>query len=407
MGSICTNSHTVTSTQPRVPRTKVSLLADSQRAVVLAKLPTDYQSLLQQAACKFNVPTHFLVLKTEVQGREVCICDEESYQLALGLCMDCKLEITAFFPNRQALAYKSLEKSTTVFADRSTGTPVERESWGILKPVPIDVDVGSPRSMSYASRESSMVLVKWEREPKTAQCMAGHLLLFDAVTEDTFKLFECTIDSGSRGVLLPTGNIVVTGGNRHPAQCIKLKVKHATSHKAALLTQSRHSHASIWTQGLVWVLGGMSDQPLTHCEAFDGEKWKVCAELNVARVCASASSWSSKVYVFGGTEEASIEKYEAESWVELSVQLPKWLALAGIYQLDGETALVVGGHHTNDVFDVIKVSFSDGQRERLPSLPITDHFAGEAAVYRDEVYFQGFLATYAYDLHTGIWRCIE
>lgn len=407
MGSICTSSRTITSTQPRVGRTKVSLLAESQRAVVLATLPADYQSLLQQAAAKFSIPSHFLVLKTEVQGREVCICDEDSYQLALGLCVDCKLEITAFFPNRQALAYKSLEKSITVFADRSTGTPVERESWGILRPVPIDVDVGSPRSMSYASRDSSMLLVKWEREPKTVQCMSGHLLLFDAVTEDIFKLFEGTIDSGSRGVLLPTGNILVTGGNRHPSQCIKLKINHATSHKAAPLTQSRHSHASIWTQGSVWVLGGVSDQVLTHCEAFDGERWKACAELNVPRACASASSWGSNVYIFGGTEETSIEKYDKESWVELSVQLPKWLALAGIHQLDGETALVVGGRNTNDVFDVVKVSFSDGQRERLPSLPITDHFAGEALVYRDEVFFQGFLATYAYDLHTSIWRCLE
>ena len=407
MGSICTNSRTITSTQPRVRQTKVSLLTDSQREVILSKRPADYQSLLQQAASKFNIPSHFLVLKTYVQGREVCICDEDSYQLGLALCVNFKLEITAFFPSRQALAYKSLEKSTTVFADRSTGTPVERESWGILKPVPIDVDVGSPRSMSYASRDSSMVLVKWEREPKTVQCMSGHLLLFDAATEDTFKLFEGTVDDGSRGVFLPTGNIIVTGGIRRPEQCVKLNVNHASSRKAAPMTQSRYSHASIWTQGLVWVLGGMSDQVLTHCEAFDGERWKPCADLNVPRVCASASSWSTKVYVFGGTEEASIEKYEGECWVELTVQLPYSLALVGVHQLDAETALVVGGLNLNDVFGVIKLNLSDGQRERLPSLPITDHFASESVVYHDEVYFPGFLATYAFDLQTGIWRCLE
>ena len=408
MGSICTSSRAITSIQPHTPRVKVSLVSDSHRSVLFAKTPQDYLSLLQQAATKFNVPSHFLVLKTSVQEKEVCICDEDSYKLALSLCRDNKLEITVFFPSRQALAQKSLEKSITVFADRSTGTPVERESWGILRPVPIEVELGSPSSVSHGSRESSMLIVKMDRDPKTVQCMAGHMLLFDAVTEDTFKFFEATIDDGSRATLLPTGNIVITGGRRYPSQCVKLNISHASSRKAPSMEQPRYSHTSIWVQGLVWVLGGINDQVLSHCEVYDGEKWKKYPELGVPRACASASSWLNQVFVFGGTEEASIEKYDGESWVELSIQLPKDLALTGVYQLDAENVLVVGGHTTpNDTFDVTKVNLTRGQRERLPSLPITDHFAGEAVVYRDEVYFQGFLANYAFDLQANTWRCLE
>lgn len=409
MGSICASSRQVHGTQPRTPRTKITLTADSQKAIVLSKAPVAYKELLIQVASRFNVPTHFLVLKTVSQGREISISDEESYANVLRFCEDGNINITVFFPSRQELAHKSLEKTITVLGEKSTSDPAENQSWGILRPVPIDVEVYSRSSVSqtYNSRDSSMLLIKSEREPRTSQCFSGHLLLFDAVTEDSFKFFGASIDEGSRAVLLPMGSIVVTGGKRHPAQSLRLDINTGSSKHMPDLSQSRHNHSTIWVQGFVWVLGGMDEHSLSSCELYDGEKWKAMPELNVPRASLSASSWGPFLYVYGGLEEASIEKYEGEAWVELSVQLAQPLALAGVYQLDENTVIVAGGVAGGDVYEVVKVNLGQGDRESLASLPITDHFTGEAVVYRDEIYFQGSLATYVYDVSASTWRCIE
>ena len=376
---------------------------------MLSRAPAGYIELLQQVASRFNVPSHFLVLKTQSQGKEISISDEASYESILKSCEDGHIQITVFFPSRQALAHKSLEKTITVLGEKSTGTPVEKESWGILRPVPIDVEVVSRSSVSVShnSRDSSMLILKNEREPRTTQCFSGHLLIFDAVTEDSFRYYGASIDECSRSVLLPTGSIVVTGGKKHPGQCLRWDTNSGSSKKVTDMTQQRHSHASVWVQGFVWVIGGMNDHALSHCELYDGEKWKTLPELNVPRFGHTASCCGNILYVFGGVEESSIEKYDGEAWVELSIQLTQPLSLVGVFQMDEDTAIVAGGVATSDVYEVVKIKFAQGEQESLASLPITDHFSGEPVLYRDELYFQGALATYVYDLSASTWRCIE
>lgn len=405
MGSICVSSRQVQSSQLRTPRTRLILTAEGAKALTLSRPPNTYADFLQQAASRFSVPSHFLVMKTRLEGKEFCIADDLSYMKAVKGGGD--VAITVFYPTRQALAHKSLEKSMTVLAEGSTGTPHEKETWGILRPVPIDVEVNSRSSQSYTSRDSSLVFLRSEREPRTAQCFQGHMLLFDAATEDSFKYFGASIDDGSRAVILPNGNFVITGGKKAPTQCLKLDISSGTSKHSSTLIQPRHSHASLWAQGFVWAIGGFNESKLTHCEVYESDKWRSIAELTMARMCPGASSWNKYVFVYGGTGEASIEKYDGEGWVELTVELPQPLACTGVAQMDENIVIVAGGLGPCDMYEVTRVDLAQGERASMASLPITDHFTGETVTYKEEIYFQGFLATYVYDPGAGTWRCIE
>jgi hypothetical protein len=233
------------------------------------------------------------------------------------------------------------------------------------------------------------------------------MLLFDAATEDSFKYFGASIDDGSRAVILPNGNFVITGGKKAPLQCLKLDISSGTSKHSSSLIQARYSHASLWAQGFVWAIGGFSESKLTHCEVFEGDKWRSIAELTMARACPGTSSWNKYVFVYGGTGEASIEKYDGEGWIELTVELPQALACTGVAQLDENIVIVAGGLGPSDMYEVTKIDLAQGERESMASLPITDHFTGETVTYKEEIYFQGFLATYVYDPGAGTWRCIE
>ena len=408
MGSICVSARQVQPSQPRtpvIPRTRLILSAEGAKTVTLSKLPGSYADFLQQTAARFSVPSHFLVMKTSVLGKEFCIADALSYTKAISAGGD--VAVTVFYPTRQALAHKSLEKTITVLVEGLTGTPQEKETWGLLRPVPIDVEVNSRSSQSYTSRDSSLVFLRSERDPRTAQCFQGHMLLFDAATEDSFKYFGASIDDGSRAVVLPNGNFVITGGKKAPSQCLKLDINSGSSKHSSSLNQSRHSHASIWSQGFVWAIGGFHEGKLPHCEVYEGEKWRTIAGLTVARSCPGASSWGKLMFAYGGIEEASIEKYDGESWVELTLELTQPLACCGIAQLDESVVIIAGGLSPNDMYEVTRLNLALGERESLASLPITDHFTGETVVYKEEIYFQGFLATYVYDPGAGTWRCIE
>ena len=407
MGSICSAPRKVFTIQARSCPPKLGLRTDSQKDAFLTQMPKTYEELLQETATKYKVPAPFLVLKTMQRGRELSISDEETFSAVLAQHGPGNLIVTVFFPSRSAIALKSTENPTTAAFDRSSYIQPEKETWNILHPVPIDVEVASRSSVTH-SRNSSLFLFRGDKEPRTSQCLTGFLLLFDAPTQDSFKYFSDVIDEGSRSVQLPSGSFVITGGQKNPGQHIKLDSINGAFRRMENLGQTRYSHTSVCVQGSVWVIAGISGSPLSHCEMFDNDKWLEMPKLNVARAWCSASTLNTVIFVYGGKEETSIENYENGEWHELSVKLPQPLAMPGVFHLDEELVLVAGGRSgSGDVYDAIKLNLDRGLFEELSSLPVTDHFTGEPTAHKEVIFFQGSVATYKFDPANNNWACVE
>lgn len=401
MGTICSTTRKTFRPLQRTSGFTVTLQNEKQKNVQLSGLPTTYQALLTEVSRIYTIPKAFAVLKTQKNGREYCICDEETYLTAVGGLQTGNIAITVFFPDRQAII---ATKSTGDVAPRVELEGGNEETWGILHPVPIDVELHSRSSMSQ-SRRSSLLLT--HKEPRTVQCLASCLLMFDAVTCDSFKYLADTIDAGSRAIQLTPSSLLVTGGLQVMTQHLRLDIADASFKRLPNLSQARHSHASVSLVGIVWAIGGMEKSELSHCEAFDGEVWVRKPPLNVARRELNASTWGTNIYVYGGNGEATIEKYEREGWFELSVRLPYVLALPGVYQEDENSALVAGGVDKKDKSAVFRLNFDQGSCEFLTSLPTPDHFMCEAIAYKEEYYFQGATVTQLYSPATNRWRTVS
>lgn len=399
MGTICSTTRKTFKPLQRAQGFTITLQTDAQRNVQLSGVPKTYQDLLHEAAQIYTVPKAFMVLKTVKNGREFCICDEETYLTAVGGMQTGNAVITVFFPDRHAIATKStVDPLPPIEPERQ-----DIESWGILHPVPIDVEMHSRSSISQ-SRHSSLFLA--HKEPRTVQCLQSCLLMFDAVTGDSFKYLADTIDEGSRSVQLTPTSLVVTGGCQYMSQHLRLDIADASFKRLSNLRIARHNHATVCMLGIVWVIGGMGDTALTECELFDGEEWRERPGMNIPRVNFTACTWGTIIYVYGGNCEASIEKYERESWVELSLRLPSPLSLLGVYQESDEIAVIAGGRSSEPESSAYRLQLDTGTCEVLSSLPIPDYFVSEAILYRDEIYFQGVIKTQLYSPTTDRWRVI-
>ena len=401
MGTICSTTRKTYRPLQRTSGFTITLQNDKQKNVQLSSLPTTYQALLTEISRIYTIPKAFAVLKTLRNGKEYCICDEETYLTAAGGLQTGSITITVFFPDRQAI----IATNSTGDAAQKIELDGENEgTWGILHPVPIDVELHSRSSMSQ-SRHSSLYLP--HKEPRTVQCLDRCLLMFDAVTGDSFKYLADTIDEGSRALQLTPSSLLVTGGLHLMTQHLRLDIADASFKRLPNLQQARHSHACVSLVGIVWVIGGMEESVLSHCEAFDGDVWVQKPALNVARKELNACIWGMNIFVYGGNGEVTIEKYERESWVELSVRLPCALALPGVYQEDENSVLIAGGVGKDDQTAAFRLTLDQGTCKLLPSLPIPDHYMSEAISYREEYYFQGVTVTQLYSPTTDRWRTVS
>ena len=401
MGTICSSTRKTFKPLHRPSGLTITLQTDKQKNVQLGSIPVTYQALLQEAAHIYTIPQAFVVLKTLRNGKEYCICDEETYLTVVGGLQSGNVTITVFFPDRQAIV---ATKSTGDLMQQAEVEKGSEEMWGILHPVPIDVELHSRSSVSQ-SRHSSLLIS--HKDPRTVQCLQSCLLMFDAITGDSFKYLAETIDEGSRAIQLTPSSLTITGGLHEASQHLKLDISDASFKRLPNLTQARHSHAAVCLMGIVWAIGGLRESALTHCEAFDGDTWVRKPQLNVARCELNACIWGANIYVYGGNCEVTIEKYELSGWVELSIRLPYALALPGVYQEDEDVVLVAGGIDKDDKTTVFRLNLDQGTCETLASLPVADHFVSEAIQYREEIYFQGVTLTQLYSPATNRWRTVS
>ena len=95
----------------------------------------------------------------------------------------------------------------------------------------------------------------------------------------------------------------------------------------------------------------------------------------------------------------SIEKFDENKWKELEVKLPKPANSIGLFAINHETIILIGGSrekgaHTNEAFEFNLNSYEITTKPEL-NLTEPDYFASQSAIRIDnKLYFMGSLTGY-------------
>ncbi|CAG9314174.1 MID1 [Blepharisma stoltei] len=163
-------------------------------------------------------------------------------------------------------------------------------------------------------------------------------------------------------VLLPNGNILITGGKPSKESGAKLTAFYLNPETgettpAPSMINGHSSHICLLINNEVYVLSGKNEinQTLNHCEVLNlaTQNWRSIASMAYGRTCASGVHIKNCIYVFGGyqtTVNNTIERYSIESnnWQLLPTILPDKLWQHGCYALDSSQILIFGGEGPSD-----------------------------------------------------------
>lgn len=124
--------------------------------------------------------------------------------------------------------------------------------------------------------------------------------------------------------------------------------------KLSCMKVKRGCHSITYTDGFVYVCGGVNYQEkvLRKCEKYcvATDQWQMIAPMHEPRKNAAACALNAKVvYVFGGKTNVNltnkIEKYSiySDNWDVINIKLPCPLQLFGVYKVDMDKILIIGG----------------------------------------------------------------
>ena len=124
------------------------------------------------------------------------------------------------------------------------------------------------------------------------------------------------------------------------------------------------------------------------------------------RAYHSAVAVNRIIYVFGGTEEDTVEVFVNESWALIPFQMPTRLARVGLVWTTGNIVLIAGGAEgkAEDGAWLYDVSTTDFRT--IAPLPKPDIF-NSAGIYSDgNAYLIGSASIYEYNTSQRSWKII-
>ena len=153
------------------------------------------------------------------------------------------------------------------------------------------------------------------------------------------------------GRFLNVGNqqLIFTGGfTKECTECFTISVRNEEIIKLAPLKIGRVYHCMGWIQGFPAAISGRVGGRVTNSvEILKNNQWIKISPLRLARICATSVNTQNAVWVVGGRDQSnllidSIEKYEREIWVFLSIKLPSPRALVGLCNMENNILLIGG-----------------------------------------------------------------
>ena len=148
-----------------------------------------------------------------------------------------------------------------------------------------------------------------------ARVLDGHLCLYDCETWSCLKRFEVSeaITSLSSVLFLPNGNIFISG-KENPASASAWEICSDSGQVMQIsdMLTPRYGHGTIYSSGIVYVLGGTSLLGHTaNCEALemDNKQWSRLASLQQARDFFNPCLYEHFIFIIGGRKTSLCERY--------------------------------------------------------------------------------------------------
>lgn len=164
-----------------------------------------------------------------------------------------------------------------------------------------------------------------------ARILDGHLYLYDCETWSCLKKIEVseTITSLSSVLFLPNGNIFISG-KENPASASAWEICSESGQVMQIsdMLTPRYGHGTIYSSGIIYVLGGTSLSGYTaNCEALetDNKQWSRLASLQQARDFFNPCLYEHFIFVIGGRKTSLCERYSIpqNTFAFLPFQAPK------------------------------------------------------------------------------------
>ena len=167
----------------------------------------------------------------------------------------------------------------------------------------------------------------------------------------------------SIAITLPNGNIFLTGGInvalssiKNLAYLIMISGDSLTAKELPPMQQARYTHMMCYLNNYVYAMGGRYFGAgvagvLSHCERFNlaTKEWKPIASLNMKSCTAVATTYLSKVYIFGGYRgdgrNKHIERYNefTNVWENVPFLLNNPIEAEALIPLSAHEFVMLGG----------------------------------------------------------------
>lgn len=193
--------------------------------------------------------------------------------------------------------------------------------------------------------------------------------------------------------------------------------------KKANMRLGRYHHAVVYTNGLIYVSGGVN-KPVTinNVERYDiaHDVWSEVAKMTYPRSCHSLCVFGEILIfaIFGQIANDianTIERYEInnDAWTVLNVAVPRWVRGTkhmGSHMLSKDEVIVFGGADgSSSQFCADSFAFNPllGEFRRLEKMRSVTIFRNQPAFYKGRLYAFGVdNYVHVFDIHTKRWSYI-
>ncbi|CAG9326511.1 unnamed protein product [Blepharisma stoltei] len=182
--------------------------------------------------------------------------------------------------------------------------------------------------------------------------------------------------------------ILVTGGDTDRKRAVLLDIEQFSVTPLENMIMERQWHACTWIDGWPAVIGGFDgENDLDSVEIFEKEKWRQISSLNRKRSTPSAVNMGDVVYVFGGFEVDTIEKYENHWWTLLEIKLPTENAAVGLISLTNSSVICFGGWHNEEEYYNFKamINFKNSEWLEMRELENEGCFFYQSYIVKDRI----------------------
>lgn len=214
-------------------------------------------------------------------------------------------------------------------------------------------------------------------------------------------------DARSRFILVSPAEILRTGGFEDKTICEIINIETKKLGHIQRLNVGRYWHTVTRLRDDIIVIGGSNGkESLTSVEIYKNYAWIEIASLNLPRQSPSSVSVLNSVYVIGGLDRFSIEKYYDDTWHILPITLPTKMAAPGAIGISQNILLIFGGGYRKTFYsEIFKLNLltgikkSIGQTKRQGRVPY-----GVSIFKSNQIFAAYYMNEQSWQDHTDIYH---